>query len=327
MDTLEVIRARRSISRLVEPGPDAHALTTILEAAASAPDHGSLRPWRFVILAGDARAAFGEVLEAAYVAGCEADGTVPVEAKRVKDRTKLQRAPVVVVVGVAHQPSDKIPVVEQFASGAAAAQNACLAATALGYGSMWRTGPAAYDPSVKTALGLQAHDDIVGYLYLGTVADGRAKPPQAPDLDGLVTHWTPPSSETGIAKQRRATLPADDRPVDPTPVHTADLPATPIRDRNIPAVAWQEAPDELLRLGDDIGRPPIAFKRRIGPWLLWRAGPAAKADARYLAVHADDLTRRHAFRLHPDGRGEGAGPSGATHQRFRSWKEDLRDHG
>ncbi len=124
-----------------------------------------------------------------------------------------------------------------------------------------------------------------------------------------------------------AALPADERPVDPRPVHTADLPATPVRDRNIPAQAWVEAPDELRRLGDDIGQPLTTYKRRIGPWLLWRAGPATKADARYWAGHAEDLSRAHTFRLFPDGTGEGSGPSGATHARFRAWKEDLRDHG
>ncbi len=123
-----------------------------------------------------------------------------------------------------------------------------------------------------------------------------------------------------------AALPADERPVDPTPVHTDDLPLTPTRDRQIPATAWIEAPPELLALGDDLGRPLVAYKRRIGPWLLWRAGPAARADARYLAVDHRDLGRQFRYRLHPDGSGEGAGPSGETHERFRTWKEDLRDH-
>jgi len=116
---------------------------------------------------------------------------------------------------------------------------------------------------------------------------------------------------------------ADDRPVDPTPVHTADLPATPTRDRNIPASAWIEAPAELLGAGDDIGRPAIVYKRRLGHWLLWRAGPATRADARYVAIDSRDLDRHHAFRLHPDGTGSGEGPSGVVHDRFRSWKQDL----
>ncbi len=118
----------------------------------------------------------------------------------------------------------------------------------------------------------------------------------------------------------------DQRPLDPTPVHTADLPATPQRDRNIPATAWIEAPAELLGLGDDIGRPgDVTYKRRIGRWLLWRAGPATGADARYLAIAADDLDVRWSFRLHPDGTGDGVGPSGTRHTRFRAWKEDLSD--
>ena len=120
-------------------------------------------------------------------------------------------------------------------------------------------------------------------------------------------------------------LPADDRPVDHTPVHTDDLPDTPVRDRNIPATAWAEAPAALLRAGDDIGGPTAMYKRRIGRWLLWRAGPARRADSRYVAVDSDDLTRLHSFRLFPDGTGEGTGPSGAHHERFRTWKEDLRD--
>jgi len=119
----------------------------------------------------------------------------------------------------------------------------------------------------------------------------------------------------------------DERPADDTPVHTDDLPATPVRDRNIPATAWIEAPDVLLRLGDDLPDRPVAdYKRRIGPWLLWRAGPATGADARYLAVRSDALDVHHTFRLHPDGNGDGAGPSGDRHTRFRTWKEDLRDH-
>jgi hypothetical protein len=118
---------------------------------------------------------------------------------------------------------------------------------------------------------------------------------------------------------------AEDRPLDPTPVHTVDLPATPQRDRTIPATAWIEAPDELLGLGRDLGYELVAYKRRIGPWLLWRAGPAAKAHARYLALAAADPAQQFSFRLHPSGEGEGLGPDGIVHHRFRAWKEALRD--
>ncbi len=116
-----------------------------------------------------------------------------------------------------------------------------------------------------------------------------------------------------------------DRPLVTTDHHTADLPLTPQRDRTIPATRWVEAPDELKSLGTDFGVAQVDYKRRIGRWLLWRAGPAVRADARYMALDVDDLGRRYTFRIFPDGSGQGEGPDGVLHTRFRAWKEALRD--
>ena len=146
--------ARRSTGRLVAPAPAGDDLRTILGAAAAAPDHEQLRPFRFTVLEGGAKDAFGEVLAVAYDARCAAAGADPVPAKREKERTKLGRAPLVLVVSAVRQPSTAVPWEEQLAATAAAAENACLAATALGYGSMWRTGDPSYDPNVKAAVGL-----------------------------------------------------------------------------------------------------------------------------------------------------------------------------
>lgn len=124
--------------------------------------------------------------------------------------------------------------------------------------------------------------------------------------------------------------PAEQRPIDDRPIHTEDLPDTPTRDRSIPATAWIEAPAELLSVADDLPEPTTGsvarYLRRIGPWLLWRAGPARGADSRYWVCRSDDLTVQFTFDLFPDGSGSGHGPT-ASHTRFRTWKEDLRDHG
>ena len=118
---------------------------------------------------------------------------------------------------------------------------------------------------------------------------------------------------------------AEERPPVERDYRTDELPPTPQRDYLIPAERWVEAPAELRDLGADFGVSLVAYKRRIGRYLLWRAGPATRADARYMAVAADDLAQRYTFRLWPDGSGEGTGPDGHTHRRFRDWKEALRD--
>lgn len=112
-----------------------------------------------------------------------------------------------------------------------------------------------------------------------------------------------------------------DRPFVEDRLHTHELPATPQRTYRIPAHAWIEAPDELLGLGRDLDEP-VEYKRRIGKFLLWRAGPPV-GTARYLAV-SDDLAATFHFELEGR-RGSGEGADGEHHTRLRTWKESLRD--
>ena len=187
METIEALLTRRSYGRLSEPGPTQEHLQTILEVAAAAPDHGELRPFRFILLRGAGLDQFGVVLEEAYLRRCTDAGTEPVPAKANKERTKLGRAPLVIVVAAVRQPSEKIPWVDQRDAAAAAAENILLAAHALGYGAMWRTGDPCEDGHVKQALGLAADDAVVGFVYVGTPLE--LKPPRAVELDGLVHEY------------------------------------------------------------------------------------------------------------------------------------------
>lgn len=196
-EVLDAIQARRSIGRLIEPAPDDAELRQILRAAVAAPDHGELKPWRFVVLRGDNKDAFGEVLASSYLARVEAIGASPTDGQLKKERTKLGRAPLVVVVCAINRHSESIPWVEQLLAAGAATENMLLAANALGYASMWRTGPPAYDHKVMHALGLDDRDAIVGFVYLGTPAAGREMPPHEPSLDGVVEEWTPPEGPSG----------------------------------------------------------------------------------------------------------------------------------
>ncbi len=156
-----------------------------------------MRPTRFIVLRGEAKDEFGEVLRSAYLARCERSGASVEPATADKERTKLGRAPVVVVVvnlapDPTHPKAAKIPRSEQRDSSAAAAQNMLLAATALGYGSMWRSGEVVRDPLIIDALGLEAGDEPVGFIYLGTIPEGMRLAPNDPDLTGLVSDWRSP---------------------------------------------------------------------------------------------------------------------------------------
>ena len=118
--------------------------------------------------------------------------------------------------------------------------------------------------------------------------------------------------------------PAEQRPLVDRDVHTVELPDLPQRDSRIVASRWVEAPEVIRTLGADFGEG-AGYVRRIGRFLVWRAGPAVHADARYGAVARDDLSVIVTFRLQPDGTGEGIGADGVVHTRLRTWKESLRD--
>lgn len=181
-DVLETIMQRSSATKLVEPAPDRAQLETLLRAAVRAPDHGRLTPWRFAVLQGEARARLGEAMAEVL------RQRTPDAAAEVLDgeRRKALRAPVVIAVAVSPQPLPKIPEVEQIAAVAAGIENLILAAQALGFGSMWKTGPAAYNPIVNRALGFEPTDRILGFVYLGTAVT-RA-PVRAAEIDA-VTRW------------------------------------------------------------------------------------------------------------------------------------------
>src|SRR5277367_5461803 len=164
MDLFAAVQTRSSAARLAEPGPSPEDIGRLLDAAARAPDHGRLRPWRFIVLEGALREAFT---------------SAAAEAKRLRlpamsgeqlaaERDKMNRSPTIVVVGCeVNREQTKIPEIEQVVAVGAAAENLFLAAHDMGYGVMWKTGAAAYDPMVKATLGLRPEDHIIAIMHLG----------------------------------------------------------------------------------------------------------------------------------------------------------------
>jgi nitroreductase len=169
MEALEALRTRYSARVLQEPAPAGAALEAILESASRAPDHGRLRPWRFILIENAQRGAFGDLL--ADQARRSRPGSTPEALER--ERQKAFRAPLIIVVAAIPNPETKIRPIEQVLAAGAAAQNIMLATFAQGFNAMWKTGDAAYDETVKRAFGLEQKDSIVGFLYLGTDAGER----------------------------------------------------------------------------------------------------------------------------------------------------------
>lgn len=186
MQAIEALLRRYSARALIEPAPDDAALGLILESATRAPDHGRLRPWRFIVIKSDARPQFGELL-ADHLRRTKS----PVSDEALeRERRKAFRAPLIIVVAAVIVGDAKVPEIEQVLSAGAAAQNMLHATFVLGFNAVWKTGGPAYDPEVKTALGLQTKDAIVGFLYVGTDEDGPGSLPR-PDWREFVQHWPP----------------------------------------------------------------------------------------------------------------------------------------
>lgn len=186
MDAYKALLTRRSIGRLTEPAPDRATVRDLLRAAASAPDHGLLRPWRFIALRGEALCRLGEAFADAEVAA--ASDLAP--GRRDRAARKPLRAPLIVAVISTPTAGAKIPEWEQHASAACAAQNLCLAAHALGYGAMWRTGWYGRAAVVRAHLGLADNEGVTGWIYLGTPAASPSSPPsRAVDVDAITTDF------------------------------------------------------------------------------------------------------------------------------------------
>jgi nitroreductase len=161
---LDLLLGRRSVSALEDPAPTGRDLELILDLGLRAPDHGRLRPWRFVLIRGDARTAFADRLVAA------ARRRDPEAPQALLDRYRAWplRTPLLIGVGALVRANHVIPEGEQILSAGAAAMNMLNAIHLLGYAGMWVTGANAYDPEINASLGFAAPSRLIGFLAVGT---------------------------------------------------------------------------------------------------------------------------------------------------------------
>lgn len=163
--------------------PSAEDLDRMLQAATTVPDHGGLRPWRFAVVSGAGRQRFADALAAGLA---EQRGPDQPESVVAKMRGKAFAAPCAVVLVASTDPTSNVPTWEQVASASCTGYAIVLAATALGYGAIWKSASVLDTGPVRALFGLEANEQLLGWVNVGTPADGPAPSQRADDLSGLV---------------------------------------------------------------------------------------------------------------------------------------------
>jgi nitroreductase len=171
---LALIASRRQCSprRLYAPGPDAAQQRALFEAAASAPDHGCLTPWRFIVVPPARRAALGAAFAAALLERDPEAMPADLEAAAAK----AAHAPFLAVALTRDEPL--VPADERLLSLGCALQNMLLAAQALGFGSGLVSGPALRTTAMRRLLRLRDDERAVCFVAVGNVREPRAPRPR-----------------------------------------------------------------------------------------------------------------------------------------------------
>ena len=180
---LSFLATRRSASAvtLAEPAPSPGEVEQLIRLAARVPDHGKLAPWRFIVLEPAFKGAFAEKLEALALSR----GDTRAAAKLAK----LKIPPLGIAVVSALKPGE-IPDWEQELSAGAVCTTLLYAAQALGYGANWITDWYAYDGEARAILGLEAHERVAGFIFLGTPKE-PAQERERPEPKALTIAWRP----------------------------------------------------------------------------------------------------------------------------------------
>ncbi|MCR6478078.1 nitroreductase [Variovorax sp. ZS18.2.2] len=165
--THQLLATRRNISprRLVEPGPGADELSCLMEAAVTAPDHGLLTPWHFILIPTVSRPTLGDAFARALIERDPGATQAQIEAAR----EKADRAPCL-LLAVAHLDAEPngISHTERLISLGCAIQNILLSATSMGYGSGLTSGRSLQAAAVRDLFSLKSHEQAVCFIAVGT---------------------------------------------------------------------------------------------------------------------------------------------------------------
>ena len=204
MTAIELLLQRQSNPLLTTPAPDTPDLDNILSAGMRVPDHACLKPWHFTVIQNDglqrlsdlfveainvdALSTTGMLEETSIATANIAEVESELEKKIAKTKKMPFRAPMIIIISTKYNDHNKVPKSEQFIAAGCANHAMQMAAVALGYGAMWRTGALAYNSVVKKGLNIGEGNDIVGFLYVGTAIKTLPLKPVR-DYKDNVSYW------------------------------------------------------------------------------------------------------------------------------------------
>jgi nitroreductase len=171
MDVFEAIRERRAV-RLYRPDPVSRQdILTVLDAANKAPSGLNRQPWEFLIVTGKKIIEMGKSYRSTLDEYLSHYDKSPMrnfisDDDFIRFAETYGGAPVVIVVLV---PADANPNFRKadLESASAAMENLLLAATALGLGTCWMTGPIRDEKTLRRILSVPDDREIVAVTPLG----------------------------------------------------------------------------------------------------------------------------------------------------------------
>lgn len=184
MQTLDAIRARRSIKRFTQRPISRTEIESLLDAAVLAPNHRLTNPWRFHVLGPDARHAYGLALGERKARKLED----PQRASELRTNVAAEHRALPCMIAVAIVKSDNPETAEEdYAAAMMAIENLALAAVDMGLGTHIKTGGVMSDATARAAAGVAENERIVAIVNVGEPAD--VPPAKARESSKTLTKW------------------------------------------------------------------------------------------------------------------------------------------
>ena len=164
---IDFLQNRRSVTakKMIRGNINKDHLRQILTAGIRVPDHGALKPWRLVVITGEKRKQIDE--EIIFPEFIKANPEASVENQLI-EKTRLQRADVVIAVISSPVQHKTIPTWEMQLSAGAVCTTLLYAAQSMGYAAQWLTEWYSYNQKMLERIGGETgKEQIAGFIYIG----------------------------------------------------------------------------------------------------------------------------------------------------------------